>query len=837
MKKLLILILLTVGWLTAESQPLCSVIKYDEANGVSSSHVTQLLQDERGFMWFATWNGLCRYDGYEFQTFKPAVGDGCHMPTDRIRNISLLPDQQILCQVDDDYYMFDLKSYRFRDLTAKERQQASELMFKHRQSRSLLRGQDMTWTDNYQTEWTLHNDGTLTYRHLDTHRDVVYPLPVTFNTLTFGMKDQQGNFWVLDLANIYKFCTDQQRTKRLDIQSKGDVKCLFADSQGHYFVSTKGDGALRIYSRSDDRLLGYVGTDGHIHSNYTCLGAAVYCMHETKDGTLWLGTKPNGLYRLRPMGADSYKIDHFTNIPMPDVYHITEDVFGRLWIAMLGGGVVYTDNATDEHPRFLTPRQYPKEEGRRVRYIFITKDNVWLAATGSGLMVARLERDADRMTFRLHQRDSERASSLSCSATMDIVQDSHGQLFVSTESGGVNQIVSTDLLAKELDFHHFKDDFQAESNDIVQSLSVLNDNQLMAVGSHLITLFGDKAHNRVLDARCFQGEYRFSEAHPLALGNDRWLFGLTDGAFFTTMEQMTSSSAMPQMVFTSVSIQGSDSHYAVEMADSIVLQPHERSLTVRFAALDFNASDRISYAFRLLPDGTENYIGHDRTATLLDLEPGTYQLEVRSTNADGEWQPYAHHLTIVVQPTFWESTLGRLTMLLITIAILAIVLYTLLYIRRIKRKQHETLEAYLALLEDSKKQELHDVPGADDSQAAAQPVTELDPMLQRVMKFIEENLSNSDATVGDMAQAAATSRSGLQRKLKQAMGITPQDLLREARIKHACQLLLGQADKNVADIAYACGFTDPKYFSRCFRQSTGQTPTDYRNGMRIQNLR
>ena len=65
--------------------------------------------------------------------------------------------------------------------------------------------------------------------------------------------------------------------------------------------------------------------------------------------------------------------------------------------------------------------------------------------------------------------------------------------------------------------------------------------------------------------------------------------------------------------------------------------------------------------------------------------------------------------------------------------------------------------------------------------------------------------------------AAATSRSGLQRKLKQAMGIMPQDLLREARIKHACQLLR-QTDKTVAEVAYAYGFSDPKYFSRCFNQ-------------------
>ena len=103
-----------------------------------------------------------------------------------------------------------------------------------------------------------------------------------------------------------------------------------------------------------------------------------------------------------------------------------------------------------------------------------------------------------------------------------------------------------------------------------------------------------------------------------------------------------------------------------------------------------------------------------------------------------------------------------------------------------------------------------------------------DPMLERIMSYIEEHISDSDIGVGDMAAAAAVSRSGLQRKLKQAMGITPQDLLREARIKRACQLLR-TSNKTVAEVAYACGFSDPKYFSRCFRQSTGQSPTEYKN--------
>jgi AraC-like DNA-binding protein len=95
------------------------------------------------------------------------------------------------------------------------------------------------------------------------------------------------------------------------------------------------------------------------------------------------------------------------------------------------------------------------------------------------------------------------------------------------------------------------------------------------------------------------------------------------------------------------------------------------------------------------------------------------------------------------------------------------------------------------------------------------------------MQFVEENIDNSEVNIGDMASAAAISRSGLQRKLKQAMGITPQDLLREARIKRACQLLR-QTDKTVSEVAYSCGFSDPKYFSRCFKQTMNLSPTEYK---------
>ena len=778
------------------AQPQCRIVTYDEEDGLAHGHVTQLLQDELGFIWLATWNGLCRYDGYEFRTFKARVGDGCNMATDRFRDIALRPDGKMICRVDEDYYLFDTHTYRFSNITDEETAQAADDI------------------KRYRCCVALKNDN---------------------GSIFFGFNDRQGNRWETAAKGISKQTDIIRHTERLDIEPKAEVKCLFKDSRQRYWVTTKNDGAVRVYNLSDDRLLGYLGADGRLHPQYTTFGAAIYCMYESADGTLWLGSKPDGLFRMKETTMGTFKIDHFTDMPYPHIYSICEDRYGRLWVATLGGGLCYTDQPQATVPRFVCPKGYPKAVGQRVRYLCLTQNgNILMAAATDGLMVAKLEKSADSMRFHRHQRESDRAESLSSSATMDIMEDPKGRLFVSTESGGINEIIyhtPNDLLADGLSFRHYTVDNHQLPSDVVLSLTPMGQGRTLVVGSHILMLVDSTGHYRVLDARYFNADYRFNEAHPQSLSGGRWLFALTDGAFVTSKEQMYHKAYKPRVVLTGISIQGGDDNWTIAYADTIMLQPDERSFTLHFAALDYSAPERISYAFRLLPNERWNYIGHDRSATLLDLEPGTYRMEIRSTNADGEWTDSIRALTIIVKPTFWESTWGRLLIVLLMAGFITIIFYTLLYIKRIKRKQREMLEAYLGLLEVRDKeiearenQQRQDIPPVPNPSPLP---SELDPMLERVMAFIEDHLSDSDVNVGDMAAAAATSRSGLQRKLKQAMGITPQDLLREARIKHA-SLLLTNTQKTIAEVAYACGFTDPKYFSRCFKQSTGLSPTEYR---------
>ena len=102
-----------------------------------------------------------------------------------------------------------------------------------------------------------------------------------------------------------------------------------------------------------------------------------------------------------------------------------------------------------------------------------------------------------------------------------------------------------------------------------------------------------------------------------------------------------------------------------------------------------------------------------------------------------------------------------------------------------------------------------------------------DEFIKKVVMHIEQHIGDSDIDIDTMAQELAVSRSQLNHKLKHILGVTPSEMIREARIRHACTLLEDNT-RSINDIAYACGFTDPKDFSKCFKASTGYSPTNYR---------
>lgn len=149
--------------------------------------------------------------------------------------------------------------------------------------------------------------------------------------------------------------------------------------------------------------------------------------------------------------------------------------------------------------------------------------------------------------------------------------------------------------------------------------------------------------------------------------------------------------------------------------------------------------------------------------------PATTLLDLKATNAMGTWNSTVRTLKIIVEPKFTETAFFKVLLIIITATILLAILLTVRFIRRMKRKQKETLEAYLSLLEESKKQQKSPI----SSTPSLSPEDEA--IMNRVVAFVEEHLADSDIGVDDMASAAALSRSSLNRKMKSLVGLTPAD--------------------------------------------------------------
>ncbi|MGN0282307.1 MAG: two-component regulator propeller domain-containing protein, partial [Prevotella sp.] len=134
-KHLLLTLCLLVCWAKAcLAQSNCTVTHYDEFSGMAQWYVTQIVQDKQNMIWLSTWNGLNRYDGYRFETFKSRVGDGVDMPSDRIMDMMLDKNGNLLCFVDGRVFLFDVKTCKYREIDKSlERQLVSTFNKRHDQ--------------------------------------------------------------------------------------------------------------------------------------------------------------------------------------------------------------------------------------------------------------------------------------------------------------------------------------------------------------------------------------------------------------------------------------------------------------------------------------------------------------------------------------------------------------------------------------------------------------------------------------------------------------------------------------------------------------------------------
>ena len=125
-----------------------------------------------------------------------------------------------------------------------------------------------------------------------------------------------------------------------------------------------------------------------------------------------------------------------------------------------------------------------------------------------------------------------------------------------------------------------------------------------------------------------------------------------------------------------------------------------------------------------------------------------------------------------------------------------------------------------------------------DTETSAQPQAEyrLDSpqvvdadkeMMATLMAFINDHIEEEGLKIEELAEAVNLGRTVFYGKIKVLVGMTPSDFLRRMRMQRAEELIV-KTRMNFSEIAFKVGFSDPKYFTKCFKKETGMTPSEYR---------
>lgn len=99
-------------------------------------------------------------------------------------------------------------------------------------------------------------------------------------------------------------------------------------------------------------------------------------------------------------------------------------------------------------------------------------------------------------------------------------------------------------------------------------------------------------------------------------------------------------------------------------------------------------------------------------------------------------------------------------------------------------------------------------------------------LVSKVIEAIRKNIENPEFNIDDLSREVGLSRAHLNRKLKENINISPNNLIKSIRLKQAAYLLINNK-VNISDVAYKVGFSSHSYFSNNFKEYFGMAPTEF----------
>lgn len=460
------------------------------------------------------------------------------------------------------------------------------------------------------------------------------------------------------------------------------VMAVLSDKTGNLWLGTDGAGVYRIR-----------GGQTRITEQFFNAGKVVKTIFEDSQGNLYFGTYGEGMCVLTTSGKwiNFRDIAEGSKHRYKDVWAFAEDAAGRIWVGTLNDGILLFDK---DSMRFVALEIADREQipSNILALIYHPGRRSLIAGTLNGIY--EIVDDGGKLQFKKVFFDKDKL--LADAEVKALFIDERGDTWAGTRSKGLYQLDGHLSLIRRIT--------RADglSSNSVASVRADRAGHIWVSGSNGLSRI-DQKDGTIMNYTAGDGlqvqEY-LSESAALMPDGDL-VFGGVYGIDRFDPAHVGKSTFEARVYFTRLLVMNEE---VVPLPDKGLLQSdiafqkmirllhHQNTFSLDFVVLNYAAPEAGAFAYRLEGfDKDWNDIGSQRRVTFTNLDPGTYTLRVKASNADGVWSQNEGRLTVVVVPPWWQTGIARLLFVLLLIGIVALFVLRRLRAEALRRKELESL--------------------------------------------------------------------------------------------------------------------------------------------------
>ncbi len=523
-------------------------------------------------------------------------------------------------------------------------------------------------------------------------------------SVTRVIKGVDDDFWIgtkeNGLLHVDKNGNQEKFTNnRFDSYSipENYISSLFIDDTNLLWIGTHNSGVVKMPLQPNFFQHYY-----NVPDENSVYGNAVFTFEQDVQGNVWIGTS-QGVTKWYMKENRFEHIDIFKDGKDYSIWKIFSDPIGIVWIGSSNGLIKYDvvldkvklyDNIPGDSTSLPSNDVFDLERD--------AQDRLWV---GTSYGLCRM--DEEKGTFKVYKPNNHRHS-ISGASIWDIKCDTQGRLWIGTEDGlnlydytadqftvlkheegNPNSILSNRVNAISEGLNNkiwvsTDKGIDCIEEDLTVSIQYTEDTGLLNGFVYSVFENGESlwfSTNRgisklnrktgeILNFDSSDGvqDYEFNPA-AIELFDGSYLMGGINGFNKFHPDSLKLSKYKPPIYFTGLYLYDKDGAIrdarerenvfiknSLITASKIRLSHDERFLTLKFAALGYKNPQKIEYFYRLKPS-FQNWIPlqNENQLSFVDLRPGDYQLEVRSSNSDGYLCDNIRKIEIVVIPPFWDT--------------------------------------------------------------------------------------------------------------------------------------------------------------------------------------